>query len=94
VAIPLAAAARSTSKAVMPVASTARATRRGMQKTRRSVNRGFKQARAFSFGVLVASIVTYVRVWRARLDERELRETASGRLVRDPSGPVDVGVLP
>lgn len=80
-------------RAVIPFAAAARSTRRGVRQTRRRVNRGIKQARAFSFGVLVASIVTYVRVWRTRLDERELRETAGGRMVRDPKGPVEAGAL-
>lgn len=87
------AGSRAAAKAVLPLAAAARSTSKGVRRTRRRVNRGFKQARAFSFGVLVASIVTYVRVWRARLDERELRETAGGRMVRDPSGPVEAGAL-
>lgn len=80
-------------KAVAPIASAARSTSKSVQRTGKSVNRGFKQARAFSFGVLVAAMVTYIRVWRSRLDEREVRETASGRMVRDPKGPVEAGAL-
>lgn len=80
-------------KTVAPIASAARSTSRSVQKTGKSVNRGFKQARAFSFGLLVATMVTYIRVWRNRLDEREVRETAGGRMVRDPKGQVEAGAL-
>lgn len=91
---PLASAARSTSiKAMAPLASAARSTSMSVRRTGRTVNSGFRQARAFGFGVLVAAMATYVRVWRARLNERELRETAGGRMVRDPSGPVEAGAL-
>lgn len=86
-------AAAKAGRAAIPIAAAARSASKGMRRTRRSVNRGMKQARAFSFGVLVASIVTYVRVWQARLNERELRETAGGRMVRDPKGPVEAGAL-
>ncbi len=85
------AAARS--RAMAPFASAARSTGESVKQTRRSINRGVRQAQALSLGILVGSIVTYVRVWRTRLNEREMRETAGGRMVRDAAGPVEAGAL-
>lgn len=82
-----------TMRTVAPLASAARSTGKSVQKTGRSINRSVKQARAFSFGILMGAMVTYVRVWRTRVNERELRETAGGRMVRDPNGPVEAGAL-
>ncbi len=85
------AAARS--RAMAPFASAARSTGNSVKQTRRSINRGVRQAQALTLGILVGSIVTYVRVWRTRLNEREARETAGGRMVRDAAGPVEAGAL-
>ncbi len=85
------AAARS--RAMAPFASAARSTGNSVKQTRRSINRGVRQAQALSLGVLVGAIVTYVRVWRTRLNDREMRETAGGRMVRDAAGPVEAGAL-
>jgi hypothetical protein len=51
------------------------------KKTGKTVNSTWKRTRAFTFAMLVSAIVTYVRTWRMRRDEKELRETAGGRLV-------------
>lgn len=51
------------------------------KKTGKTVNSAWQRTRAFTFAMLVSAIVTYVRAWRMRRDEKELRETAGGRLV-------------
>ena len=76
-----------------PLASAARSTSMTMQKTGKRVSQRFKRARAFSFGLLVTAMLTYIRAWRSRLKEREMRETAGGRLVRDSDRPIEAGAL-
>ena len=66
-------------KAVVTKAKTERAAK----KTGRKVNRAWKDTRAFTFGMLVTATLTYIRMWQSRLNEKNLRETAGGRLVRD-----------
>lgn len=79
--------ALSATKAAAPVAAKAVATKakteHAVKKTGRKVNRFWKETRAFTFGMLVTATVTYIRMWRSRLDEKNLRETAGGRMVRD-----------
>ena len=70
-----------------PVAAKAVVTKakaeKAVKKTGRRANRFWGQTRAFTFGALVTATLTYIRIWRSRLDERNLRETAGGRMVRD-----------
>lgn len=77
----------SAAKAGAPVAAKAAVTKaktgRAAKQTGRKVNRVWKDTRAFTFGMLVSATLTYIRTWRTRLDERNLRETAGGRMVRD-----------
>lgn len=79
--------ALSAAKVGAPVAAKAVVTKakteHAVKKTGRRVNRFWKETRAFTFGMLVTATVTYIRTWRARLDEKNLRETAGGRMVRD-----------
>lgn len=74
-------------KASAPVAAKAAVTKAKTQqaakKSGRQANRAWKNTRAFTFGMLVTATLTYIRTWRSRLDERNLRETAGGRMVRD-----------
>lgn len=58
-------------------------TRRAVKNTRKSVRSAWKRTRAFSFGLLVTAMGTYVAMWRRRMMERTMRETASGRLEPD-----------
>jgi len=51
------------------------------KKTGETMNGAWKRMRTFTFAMLVSALVTYVRAWRMRRDEKELRETAGGRLV-------------
>lgn len=77
----------SSTKIGAPVAAKAVATKakteRTAKKTGRKVNRVWKDTRAFTFGMLVTAMLTYIRTWRSRQDEKNLRETAGGRMVRD-----------
>lgn len=79
--------ALSAAKVGTPVAAKAVVTKakteHAVKKTGRKVNRFWKETRAFTFGMLVTATVTYIRTWRKRLDEKNLRETAGGRMVRD-----------
>ena len=61
--------------------TTGNRTSNAVKKTGTTVNNAWKRTRAFTFAMLVSAIVTYVRSWRMRRDEKELRETAGGRLV-------------
>ena len=58
---------------------TNRTAKRANQRARRAANR----TQAFAFGALVTATLTYARAWRRRMMEREMRETAGGRMVRD-----------
>lgn len=78
----LTAAKVSTPVAAKAVTTKAK-TEHAAKKTGRKVNRFWRQSRAFTFGMLVTATVTYIRTWRMRLDEKNLRETAGGRMVRD-----------
>lgn len=62
-------------------ATTGAKTGTAAKKTGKTVNSAWKSTRAFTFAMLVSAIVTYVRAWRMRHDEKELRETADGRQV-------------
>lgn len=62
-------------------ATTGNRTSSAAKKTGKTVNSAWKRTRAFTFAMLVSAIVTYVRAWRMRRDEKELRETAGGRMV-------------
>lgn len=76
----------SATKAGAPVAAKAVATKakteRTAKKTGRKVNRIWKDTRAFTFGMLVTATLTYIRTWRSRLDQKNLRETAGSRMAR------------
>jgi hypothetical protein len=80
-------AAAKVSKGVMPVAAKATAasvkTRQAVRQTGQNVNSAWKRARAFGFGLFVTAMVTYIAIWRRRMAERDMRETASGRLEPD-----------
>lgn len=77
----------SAAKTGAPVAAKAAVTKakteQAAKKSGRKANRVWKNTRAFTFGMLVTATLTYIRTWRSRLDERNLRETAGGRMVRD-----------
>lgn len=51
-----------------------------VKKTGTTMDNAWKRTRAFTFAMLVSAIVTYVRAWRMRRDEKALRETAGGRM--------------
>lgn len=80
-------AAAKVSKGVMPVAAKATAastkTRQAVRQTGKNVNSAWKRTRAFGFGLFVTAMVTYIAIWRRRMAERDMRETASGRLEPD-----------
>ncbi len=76
-------AAKPVSSAVSTVSGAKDSTARAMKKTGKSVNSAFKRTRAFTFAMLVTAMYTYMRMWRQRMNERTMRETASGRLVPD-----------
>lgn len=75
------------SKRVVPVAAKATAastkTRQAVRQTGKNVNSAWKRTRAFGFGLFVTAMVTYIAIWRRRMAERDMRETASGRLEPD-----------
>jgi len=77
-------AAAKVSRGVMPVAAKATAagvkTRQAVRQTGKNVNSAWKRTRAFGFGLFVTAMVTYIAIWRRRMAERDMRETASGRL--------------
>jgi hypothetical protein len=81
------AAAAKVSRGVMPVAAKATAagvkTRQAVRQTGKNVNSAWKRTRAFGFGLFVTAMVTYIAIWRRRMAERDMRETASGRLEPD-----------
>jgi hypothetical protein len=71
--------AKSSAKATKATAKTSKA----MSRAGKKVNDTYKRTRAFTFAMLVAAMVTYLRTWRQRLMERQMRETAGGRRVPD-----------
>jgi hypothetical protein len=77
-------AAAKVSKGVMPVAAKATAastkTRQAVRQTGQNVKSAWKRTRAFGFGLFVTAMVTYIAIWRRRMAERDMRETASGQL--------------
>jgi hypothetical protein len=75
-----ASAAAKTSKAMSKASDRASYAAKKTGKRARST---WKRTRAFTFGLLVTAMATYVRIWRQRITDRTTRETASGRLVRD-----------
>jgi hypothetical protein len=56
---------------------------RAAQKTGKRARSGIKRTRAFTFGMLVTAMATYLRLWQKRITEKTARETAGGRLVRE-----------
>ncbi len=64
-------------------AQAAARSNRTAKRARKSVNRAVNRTQAFAFGALVTATITYARAWRKRMMEREMRETAGGRMVRD-----------
>jgi hypothetical protein len=66
-------------------ATTGNRTSNAVKKTGTTVNNAWKRTRTFTFAMFVSAIVTYVRAWRMRRDEKELRETAGGRM--EPADP-------
>lgn len=78
-AIMTAVAIQAAKKAARAKAQTNRAAKRAGKRANQAVSR----TRAFAFGALVTATLTYARAWRKRMMEREMRETAGGRMVRD-----------
>lgn len=80
-------AAAKASKGMAPVTAKASVagvkTRQAARQTGKNVNSAWRRTRAFGFGLLVTAMVTYIAIWRRRMAEREMRETASGRLEPD-----------
>lgn len=80
-------AAGAANQAVTPVLTAARATSARTtavaQQTRKGVSSAWRRTTTFTFAMVISAMVTYVRAWRQRLMEREMRESAGGRLVRD-----------
>jgi hypothetical protein len=74
-----AAQANATKNAARMAKQTNRTTKRAKKRVRGAVNR----TQAFALSALVTATLTYARAWRQRLMEREMRETAGGRMVRD-----------
>ena len=73
-------AAMKTSKAASQAGMKAS---RAVQKSGKRARASWRRTRAFTFGMLVTAMATYVRLWRQRITEKNTRETAGGRLVRD-----------
>ncbi|HKV86283.1 MAG TPA: hypothetical protein VJN88_17155 [Ktedonobacterales bacterium] len=73
-------AAAKTSKAMSKAGDRAS---HAAKKTGKRARSTWKRTRAFSFGLLVTAMATYIRLWRQRITDRTTRETAGGRLVRD-----------
>jgi hypothetical protein len=75
------------SKAAQPASSSAKKTRgkttAAAKATSKRANSAWRQTRTFTFALLLGALITYFRVWRKRIMEREMRETASGRLEPD-----------
>src|SRR5258708_23932247 len=79
-------AAAKVSKGVLPVAakvSKGVKTRQAVRQTGKNVNSAWKRTRAFGFGLFVPAMVTYIAIWRRRMAQRDMHETASGRLEPD-----------
>jgi hypothetical protein len=74
-----AAQSNATKNAARMAKQTNRTTKRAKKRVRGAVNR----TQAFALSALVTATLTYARAWRQRLMEREMRETAGGRMVRD-----------
>lgn len=74
-------------KATSAAKSASEQSRHAAKQARRKARSGWRQARAFTFAMLVTATITYVRTWRQRQrqvkTEKNTRETAGGRLVRD-----------
>ena len=71
--------AKTSAKATRATAKTSKA----MSRAGKRVNDTYKRTRTFTFAMLVAAMVTYLRTWQQRLMEKQMRETASGRMVPD-----------
>ncbi|MGH2486823.1 MAG: hypothetical protein ACRDHE_12505, partial [Ktedonobacterales bacterium] len=85
-----AAKAAAKSSAVVAAAKTSKAMSRAGDRashaaktTGKRARSTWKRTRAFTFGLLVTAMATYVRIWRQRVTDRTTRETAGGRHVRD-----------
>lgn len=68
--------------AAMKAAKAATQTNRATKRAGKRATNAAKRTRAFTFGMLVAATVTYWRAWQQRLQEKETRETAGGRMVK------------
>jgi hypothetical protein len=80
----MAAKAAQITKPVTTAVSGARDnTARAVNQTGKSVNSAWRQTRTFTFAMLATAMYTYMRMWRQRLNERTMRETAGGRLEPD-----------
>ena len=73
-------AAMKTTKAVSKAGDKAS---HAAQKTGKRARASWRRTRAFTFGMLVTAMATYLRLWQQRIAEKNTRETAGGRLVRD-----------
>jgi hypothetical protein len=76
-------AVKPVSSAMSAVSGAKSSTAKAAKKTGKSVNSAYNRTRTFTFAMLVTAMYTYMRVWRQRVAERTMRETASGRLVPD-----------
>src|SRR5262249_4048004 len=74
---------RATKSLAKSSAKASRTTRRATMRAKKRANKAFNRTRAFTLGMFVTAMLTYIRMWRQRLLEPEMRETAGGRLVRD-----------
>jgi hypothetical protein len=76
-------AAKVTAKTSANATKASAKTGKAMSKAGKKANDAYKRTRTFTFAMLIAAMVTYLRTWRQRLMEKQVRETASGRMVPD-----------
>jgi hypothetical protein len=76
-------ALKATTRGTAIVAATSARATKTARKSRRRARSYWRRTQAFGLGVLISALVTYIRTWQARINERTTRETAGGRMVRE-----------